>query len=40
MQNHHEYFFFFFREMLYRRPEFVALVMAEIEAWMHDPALT
>ena len=40
MQNHHEYFFFFFRELLYRRPEFVPLVMAEIEAWMHDSALT
>ena len=39
MQNHQEYFFFFFREMLYRRAEFVGLVMEEIETWMNDPAL-
>jgi hypothetical protein len=39
MQNHREYFFFFFRELLYRRAEFVGLVMEEIETWMNDPAL-
>jgi hypothetical protein len=39
MQNHSEYFFFFFRELLYRRAEFVGLVMEEIETWMTDPTL-
>ena len=39
MQNHQEFFFFFFRELLYRRAEFVGLVMEEIETWMSDPAL-
>ena len=39
MQNHQEFFFFFFRELLYRRAEFVGLVMEETETWMNDPAL-
>jgi len=38
MQNHQD-ISFLFREMLYRRAEFVGLVMEEIETWMNDPAL-